>query len=117
MAKYREQKINSEVKRLIGNIINNEIRDPHVPSMCSVISVKIGNDLKHAKVNVSFLDTEADPKTAIKALNNASGFIRHRLGDLMTTRTVPQITFVYNQSIEYSIKINELLNKVKNEHT
>ena len=115
MANYREQKITSELKRLVGNIINNEVRDPNVPLMCSVISIKVSNDLKHAKVNISFMDKTADPENVIKALNRASGFIRHRLGDLMTTRTVPQLTFVYNQSIEYSIKINELLKKVSDE--
>lgn len=117
MANFRQQKVASEIKRLVGNIINNEIQDPNVPAMCSVISIKVGNDLKHAKVNVSFFEKDLNPDAAIKALNRASGFIRHRLGELMTTRTVPQVSFVYNNAIEHSIKINELLEKVKNENT
>ena len=115
MANFRNQKVSNEIKRLVGTIIQNEVRDPNVPHMCSVISVKVGNDLKNAKINISFMDAEIDPKAAVKALNRASGFIRHRLGELMTTRTVPEITFVYNQSIEHSIRINELLQKVKDE--
>lgn len=109
MANYREQKVTNEVRRLLGDIISKEVRDPAVPSMCSIISVKVTKDLKHAKVDISFMDKEKDPEAAIKALNRASGFIRHRLGEQMTTRTVPEIKFVYNSSIEHSIKINELL--------
>ena len=115
MANYREEKVSNEVKRLVGTIINSEVRDPNVPSMCSVISVKVAKDLKHAKVNVSFLDPNADPDKAIKALNRASGFIRHRLGDAMTTKTVPELQFVYNNSIEHSIKISELIKEIEDE--
>lgn len=117
MANYRQQKVSSEIKRLIGTIISQEVRDPSVPAMCSVISVKVGNDLKNAKVNVSFMDEQTDSQKAIKALNRAAGFIRHRLGELMTTRTVPEITFVHNKSIEHSIKISELLHEIENENT
>jgi ribosome-binding factor A len=99
----------------VGNIINNEVRDPSVPSMCSVISVKVAKDLKNAKVDISIMDSDADPKKAIDALNKASGFIRHRLGDIMSTRTVPALKFSYNNSIEHSIKINELLSSVKSD--
>ncbi len=115
MANFRHQKVSNEIKRLVGTIIQNEVRDPKVPGMCSVLSVKVGNDLKNAKINISFMDANADSKAAIKALNRAAGFIRHRLGEIMTTRTVPELTFVYNQSIEHSIRINELLQKVKDE--
>jgi ribosome-binding factor A len=115
MANFRQQKVENEVKRLVGNIINNEVRDPSVPSMCSVISVKVAKDLKNAKVDISIMDSDADPKKAIDALNKASGFIRHRLGDIMSTRTVPALKFSYNNSIEHSIKINELLSSVKSD--
>ena len=115
MANYRQQKVSSEIKRLVGNIINNELNDPRVPNLCSIISVKVGNDLKHAKVDISFFDKDTDPETALKAINRASGFIRHRLGEMMSTRTVPELSFVYNHAIEHSIKINELLQKVKDE--
>ena len=111
MANYRQQKITNEIKRLLGSIISREIRDPAVPILCSIISLEVTKDLRHAKVNISFMDNTNDPNAAIKALNHASGFLRHRLGKEMTTRTVPELTFVYNQSIEHSIRINELLNK------
>ena len=115
MANFRHQKVSSEIQRLVGSIITSEVRDPHVPKLCSVISVKVGNDLKNARINISFMDESTDGEKAVKALNKAAGFIRHRLGEIMTTRTVPELRFVYNNSIEHSIKINELLNKVKNE--
>lgn len=111
MPNYREQKVTKEIKRLLGSIISREINDPAVPSLCSIISITVTKDLRHAKVNISFLDVKkVDTDKAIKALNHASGFLRHRLGQEMATRTVPEITFVYNESIEHSIRINELLN-------
>ena len=113
MANFRQQKVTNEVKRLVGGIISKEIRDPAVPSMCSIISVNVTKDLRHAKMDISFFDAKVDAAAAVKALNHASGFIRHRLGDEMSTRTVPEVTFVYNNAIEHSIKINELLKKVK----
>ncbi len=111
MPNFREQKISNELMRLLGSLINREVRDPAIPLMCSIISVKVSKDLKNAKVNVSFICDKNDSKTAVKALNRASGFLRHKLSEIMTTRTVPELKFEYNQSIEHSIRINDLLKK------
>jgi ribosome-binding factor A len=111
MANYREQKVTNEIKRLLGAMISREISDPAVPSMCSIISIKVSKDLKNAKVDISFIEKDIDIEKAIKALNHAAGFLRHRLSEEMSTRTVPELKFVYNKSIEHSIRINELLNK------
>lgn len=106
-------RISEEVKKEISNIIQNEIKDPRLPSMVSIIACNVTKDLKFAKVYVSVLGNEDEKKNAIKALKSAAGFIRHELGQRVQLRYTPEIHFELDTSIEYGIHINKLLDEAK----
>lgn len=112
MANYRPQKVNHDLKRVISEIITNEIQDPNVPSMCSIMNVDCTKDLKHAKVYFSILVQDDKGKKAEVALNRAAGFIRHRLSEVMKTRSVPALKFIEDNSIQYSIDIAKKLDEI-----
>lgn len=116
MANYRMEKVNHDIQRYISVIIREDVNDPHVPKMCSVMKAEVTKDLKHAKVHVSVLGDETKNEEAVKALNKAAGYIKHRLSETMNTRSVPTLKFIVDNSIRYSIEIQQKLEDLEHEH-
>ena len=114
MANYRGGRINEEVKREVSNIIQNEIKDPRLTAMVSVTDVKVTRDLRYAKVFVSiFGKNDEEKNNTFVALKNASGYIRKEIGQRITLRYNPQIIFELDDSINYGMHIEELIQRVK----
>lgn len=112
----RITRISEEVKREISNIIQNELKDPRLPSLVSIIDCQVTKDLGHAKVYVSVMGTEEEKKNAIKALKSAAGFIRRELGHKVQLRATPEIHFELDNSIEHGMYINKLLDDAKRDY-
>ena len=114
MANYRGGRINEEVKREVSNIIQNEIKDPRRTAMVSVTDVKVTRDLRYAKVFVSiFGKNDEEKNNTFVALKNASGYIRKEIGQRINLRYNPQIIFELDDSINYGMHIEELIQRVK----
>jgi len=108
----RIDKINAEITRQLAEMINYEMNDPRLSGgMVSVLRSDTTTDLKHCKVYVSVMGI--DGNEALKALTNAAGHFKSNLAKKLTIRTVPDIKFILDDSIEYSIHLTELLNKMK----
>ena len=114
MANYRGGRINEEVKREVSNIIQNEIKDPRLTAMVSVTDVKVTRDLRYAKVFVSiFGKNDEEKNNTFVALKSASGYIRKEIGQRINLRYNPQIIFELDDSINYGMHIEELIQRVK----
>ena len=114
MANYRGGRINEEVKREVSNIIQNEIKDPRLTAMVSVTDVKVTRDLRYAKVFVSiFGKNDEEKNNTFVALKNARGYIRKERGQRINLRYNPQIIFELDDSINYGMHIEELIQRVK----
>ena len=96
----------------ISKIIHNEIKDKAV-GFVTVTDVRITNDLSFAKVYITSLND--DRKGVLNSLNKASGFIRTMLCDKVKIRKMPEIHFVYDESIEYGKKIEDIIDRINNE--
>lgn len=112
MSMQRLNRISEELKKEISMIIMNELKDPRISAMCSIVSVETTPDLKYAKVYVSIFGSKEEKENTLKGLKNASGFIRRKLGDVMKIRYLPEIHFVMDESIEHGAKIAEILNEI-----
>ena len=112
MHKDRISVIQSEFKRVLSEIIKNEMKDPRISEMASVTHVELSRDLKYAKAYISVYDTEKLKKSTIDTLTHAEHFIKNEVGARMRMRRLPEIRFILDTSIEYSSKISELLKKV-----
>lgn len=106
----RTRRIGEQMQRELAALIRTEVKDPRV-GMVTVSAVEVTRDLAHAKVFFTVLgDADARRDSQI-ALNSASGFLRHELGQRMLTRTVPQLRFVYDESIEHGSRLSALIDK------
>ena len=112
MADKRLVKIEGEFKRGLSEIFLTDIKDPRMSKMTSVTRVEITQDLKYAKVYVSIFDTPKNIEDTLMALRSAEGFIRAKLNEKIKIRRIPNMTFIHDNSIEYSIQISKLLDEV-----
>lgn len=103
-------RIASNFIKEISYILANEVKDPDV-KFVTVTDCKVTNDLSYAKVYVTVFD-QNKIKDTLKALNNAKGFIRNELMDRVDVRHVPELEFVYDESIEYGKKIEDIIEKI-----
>lgn len=109
----RTQRVSQEMQKEIAIILQREVKDPRV-GMATVSGVDLSRDLAYAKVFVTFLnDNEPEQvKAGIKALQNASGFIRVLLGKAMRLRVVPELTFAYDNSLVEGMRMSNLVTNV-----
>ena len=114
MPSYRGGRINEEVKREISDLIRNEIKDPRLTAIISVTAVKVTKDLRYAKVYVSiFCKDEEEKKSNLEALKGAAGFVRREIAQRINLRHSPQIIFEIDDSIDYGMHIDSLIEKTK----
>ena len=109
----RTQRVAQEMQKEIAIIIQREVKDPRV-GMATVSGVEVSRDLAYAKVFVRYLN-EIEPeqvKAGVKALQDASGFIRMLLGKAMRLRVVPELTFSYDNSLVEGMRMSNLVTKV-----
>lgn len=103
----RSKRVQSLLQRELADIIRSEIKDPRV-SVVTIVDVQVSKDLSHAKVFVSDLDAES-VQQSVKALNKAGGFIRHILKGRLTVRTVPELRFIHDESVERGARLYSLI--------
>ncbi len=109
MANYsRTDRVSEEIKRELAAVIR-ELKDPRLPQMVSVVSVRTTKDLKFAKANISVMGDEKAKKDAFAALKSANGYIRKEISRRLNLRQTPEFTFIEDDSIEYSAHIEQLL--------
>lgn len=101
-----------QIQLEISDILRNRIRDPR-KGFITITAVEVTNDLKTAKVFVSALGEKADLAAALDLLNHAKGFIRTELGSRIKARFVPELVFRADESAARGVRIEKLLDDLK----
>lgn len=103
----RSQRVADQIQRELAQIVQRELKDPRL-GLISIAAVKLSRDLAYAQVYVSsFSDNDHDE--VIKALSKAGGFLRHQLGQAMRLRVVPELKFIYDDTLEKGISLSQLI--------
>jgi ribosome-binding factor A len=110
--KIKTERINNMLLQEISIILATEVKDRDL-NFITVTSVKTSNDLGYAKVYVRLLDT-SKKDDVMKALKNASGFVRKNLFDRVEMRHIPQLEFIYDDSIDYGKRIEDIIENLNN---
>ena len=90
----KNTRINGEVRRELSAIIQNEIKDPRIHPMTSVVEVEVAPDLKSAKAYISVLGDEQAQRDTLEGLRSAEGYIRRALARTVNLRNTPEIRFI-----------------------
>ncbi len=106
----RTDRIAEMIQRKLAQIIPLEVRDPRLNGLVTISAVKVAADLGHAKIYFTVIN--ADKKVAVTILNGAANYLRSALARSITLRTVPQLHFIYDESIEYGQRLSRLIDEV-----
>lgn len=112
MNEKRINRISEEVKKVVSDLIQNEIKDPRISGMPSVNKVSVTKDLRFAKIYVSVLGSEEDKASTIEGLQSAKGFVRKEIGNRIDLRHVPEPLFELDESIEKALYMTKLIEEV-----
>ncbi len=108
----RHEKVIAALKREISNIVHHELRDSRL-GFVTIMRVELTSDLRYARVYFSVLGGEREQKLTRDALESAKAFIRCLIAQRVKLRFTPDISFKLDHSAEYSIRIEEKLDKIK----
>ena len=108
----KNTRINGEVQKELSTIIRNEIKDPRIHPMTSVMAVEVAPDLKTCKAYISVLGEKEAKEATIKGLKSAEGYIRRQLAHNMNLRNTPEIRFILDESIEYGVTMSKLIDDI-----
>ncbi len=107
----RADKVSAAIKREIGAMLIQEVKDPGI-HFVTVTGVETADDLRHAHIFVSILGDEKTRKESMEGLERAKGFLRGELGRRLQLRYTPEIQFRLDTSLDHAMKIKGLLNQV-----
>ena len=110
----RTSRLNGEYQKEVSEIIRRlKDKNPNLRGLISVTEMDVAPDLKTAKVYVSiYTKNDADKQISFATLQECAGQIRHELSQVMKMRTVPALTFLWDGSMTYGAKMDELFKKI-----
>ncbi len=112
----RTEKLNAEFQKDIYEVITKRLKNPLITEMFSILRVDTSKDLSHAKVFVSVYSVNEEKKNVtFSAIVDDAKRIRYELAKITSTRTVPELHFFLDDSMEYSDKMNKLFTQIKRE--
>ncbi len=103
----RSERVAGSLRRELAQIIQMEVKDPDV-GFIGLSDVEVSRDLGHAKVFVTVFEPEK-AASSLKALNKAAGYLRRRLGQEMRIRSVPELHFEHDASVETGHRMDSLI--------
>lgn len=107
-------RLNSLFVKEISYILMEEVKDETINKFVTITGAKISSDLSYAKIYFTVLNGQVEE--TLKALNNAASFIRGKLSERIEIRHTPELTFVYDNSMDYGNRIEEILEELKEEN-
>ena len=115
MTSNRSDKVGDLLKKEISLIVINQIKDPRLKNI-NITAVKVSDDIGIATVFYTVIGesiNKSESSIDEKILNKFSGMIRSNLAKQIKIRRVPKIQFRFDESIEYSENIENLLRNLK----
>ena len=112
MAKsFRKERLNETIKELISELVLSQIKDPRI-GFVTITAVRVSSDLSSAKVHYSVMGDEAARAETKQGLISARNFLRKTIARELRLRVAPELVFVYDDSLDRSLRIEETLREV-----
>lgn len=105
---HRAQRIAEQIRHELAAILMRELKDPRIHDV-TLTAVEVSPDLEHAKVWFTLLVGE--PSEVGKALGHASGYLRTELAHRLRMRSVPRISFQFDESVERGARLSRLIDE------
>jgi ribosome-binding factor A len=111
----RADRVGGLIQKVLSNILKKNISDPRL-KMATITCVKVSRDLKQARIYFITSGDRQKKGAAIKGFSSAHGFIKRTLAHELDLKYMPDIKFLYDESLEYGAHIDELIESIKGEN-
>jgi len=113
MKNNRMTRINDEIKNELSELLRSGLKDPRITGvMASCVRAETASDLKYCKVYISVAGNDEQKAACMEAVNTAKGHIRKHVAEAINLRYTPEFKFILDDSLDYSIRIGQLLDDV-----
>ncbi|MEW6050990.1 MAG: 30S ribosome-binding factor RbfA [Candidatus Zixiibacteriota bacterium] len=110
----RSDRLAEQILRDISSLLAQELADK-MPGLVTFTHVRLSDDLRYATVYYSYLGDQAHRDKLDGYLIKENKRIRSLVGRNLRVRTIPEFRFKFDPSIEEGIRIEQLLNEIRNE--
>ena len=112
--KRRPERLAALIQESVAAAMAKSLKDPRI-GFVTVTGVSVSADGTHAVVRVSVMGNEEDKARALEGLESARGFIRRLVGQRVRMRYTPELIFTFDKSLEYGMRIEETIERIKHE--
>ena len=110
MTADRMRRVDEAMREVLSGAITSELKDPRV-GFVTVTAVDTATDLRHARVYVSVLGSDAERRRSLEGLRSAHGYLQRRVADELHLKHTPTLDFVYDDTAERAERIAALLER------
>jgi ribosome-binding factor A len=104
------RRVNEALREVLSARISEGLKDPRI-GFVTVTAVETSPDLRHARVFVSVLGTDQERADSLAGLQHAHGLLQAEIARLTHMKRTPELKFVYDETVERGMRINELLQR------
>ena len=115
----RARRVGEALREELATLLSSDVKDPGVAGTV-VTGVDMTADLRSARVRVRLLEGSSDPerrRSVVDALGRASGMLRREVTQRMRLRYAPELRFVYDEGLEGTARIEQLLAEIQAERS
>jgi ribosome-binding factor A len=109
----RADRVAEGIREEVARFLTEGVKDPRIVGMVTVTGVDVTNDLRHARVYVSIMGSDAEKQRTLEGLGSVAAHLRPRVAKALRLRLAPEITFSVDQSIEHAARIETLLSRLR----
>jgi ribosome-binding factor A len=107
----RPDRVADQIRKELSVLIAREVQDPGI-GFLTITRVKVTPDLQQARVFYTIIGDDKARKETAKALGRALPFLRRQVGQRVRLRTVPDLQFMYDESIEQQDRIERIIQDI-----
>jgi ribosome-binding factor A len=106
----RMRRVNEAVREVVSEGVS-ELKDPRI-GFVTVTGVETSPDLRHARVFVSVLGSEAKRRKTLAGLAAAHGVLQARVAGELRMKRTPQLAFEYDPTVERGVRMTQLIDEL-----
>ena len=109
-------RLETQIQRRLAHCLQFELADPR-GAFITIVRVELNSDLSVAKAYYSVLGSESEKSKAAHMLEHASGFTRRQMGSVLRTKSIPQLQWIYDDTVASAEAMEDLIARTKERDT
>jgi ribosome-binding factor A len=109
----RPDRVGEAIREEVAMFLAEDVKDPRVRGLVTVTGCEVSRDLRHARVFVTVMGSDAEQVATFEGLASAAHHLRSRVARALRLRVAPEIEFRPDKSVQYAARIESLLDSIK----